>query len=424
MTQAIRSIWWVKRDFRLSDNVALCRALTESTAVIPLYVFEPLVLNGPDWGHVHTQAVHEGVTSLRRNLEHYGSTLVVRTGAVLAALEGLHKTRPFTKIYAHQETGLAHTYARDLAVAAWCRERGIKFIEVPTNGVVRGLKNRDHWQGLFQSEMNAPLLPIPKIKLPQSIVADQPKGTIPTLKQLSIKKNEKLWTVSERVAHDTLREFLRTRAHAYSGGISSMNTAPTACSRLSVQLAWGTISLATILRRSYIRLEELSVEKDDASMRLKKSIRKFVSRLYWHSHFVQKLEDEVEMEFYPANQVFTSGLPYVTGHELEIRLHAWKTGTTGFPMIDAAMRYYQQYGWLNFRSRAAITSFATHGLRIPWQVMVYELAQLMHDYVPGIHVSQVQMQAGVTGTNTIRVYSPQKQLEDHDAQCVFVKKYS
>ena len=422
-TSCKRSIWWVKRDFRLSDNGALCRALTESDEVIPLYVFEPLVLQGPDWGDVHTQAIHQGATSLRNNLEHYNSTLVVRQGSVITALEAIHTATPFSAIYAHAETGLNHTYERDQAVAAWCTRKGIDYIEVPTNGVVRGLKNRDHWQGLFQAEMNAPLLPVPKTHLPHSLPEGITKGRIPSLQSLGMRENKQLWVVSERMAHDTLQEFLRTRAHGYSGGISSMNTAPTACSRLSVHLAWGTISLATVLNRSQQRLAQLASEKDDAAMRLKKSLRKFVSRLYWHSHFVQKLEDEVEMEFEPVNPVFEDGLPYVTGYELERRLSAWRDGTTGFVMIDAAMRYYQIHGWLNFRSRAAITSFATHALRIPWQIVVYELAKKMHDYVPGIHVSQVQMQAGVTGTNTIRVYSPQKQLEDHDPNCVFAKKW-
>jgi deoxyribodipyrimidine photo-lyase len=68
-----------------------------------------------------------------------------------------------------------------------------------------------------------------------------------------------------------------------------------------------------------------------------------------------------------------------------------------------------------------IVSFARHALRIPWQVMVYELAVFMMDYVPGIHVPQVQMQAGVTGTNVIRVYSPTKQMIEKDPDAVFIR---
>jgi deoxyribodipyrimidine photo-lyase len=162
---------------------------------------------------------------------------------------------------------------------------------------------------------------------------------------------------------------------------------------------------------------------DPSAAHWRRSLRSFASRLFWHSHFIQRLEDSVEMEYVPLNPAFARGLPVVTGTEAERRLIAWQTGTTGYPAIDAAMRYYQTTGWLNFRSRAMVTSFAVHGLRLPWQTMVYELAKIMADYVPGIHVSQVQMQTGITGINTIRVYSPEKQQIDHDPDCIFIKKH-
>ena len=415
------SIWWVKRDFRLFDNAALCRALSESKKVVPLYVFEPLVLQGPDWGVSHLQAVHDGVSSLRKNLEHYGQTLCVRQDIVITALEGLHRQIKFTAIYAHEETGLNHTFLRDIAVATWCKEKGIEFIEVQTNGVTRGLTNRDQWQRLFQQAIDESLLPVPKQYLKQSVCQGVPKGRIPALSKFAVTHNPNLRAVTERAALTTLDEFLRVRGHAYSGGISSMNTAPTACSRLSVHLAWGTLSLATIMHKTTKRIQQLKGSTDAADAKWRRSLQKFQSRLYWHSHFVQKLEDQVDMETLPVNRAFTQGLPVVSGVEHEKRLQAWLTGQTGFPSVDAAMRYYQIHGWLTFRSRAMITSFACHALRLPWQTIVYELAKLMHDYVPGIHVSQVQMQAGVTGINTIRVYSPQKQLEDQDPNCHFVQ---
>lgn len=197
-----------------------------------------------------------------------------------------------------------------------------------------------------------------------------------------------------------------------------MNKAPTACSRISLHLAWGTISLRTVFAKTQERREDAAVKRESY---WSSSLKHFTSRLYWHSHFVQKLEDEVEMEFLPQNKAFKDRLPVCSPATHRKRLKAWKEGTTGYPYIDACLRYYKRYGWLNFRGRATITSFAIHGLRLRWQVVMYELAKLMSDYVPGIHVSQVQMQAGMTGTNTIRVYSPHKQGLDHDPDAVFIK---
>ncbi len=51
------------------------------------------------------------------------------------------------------------------------------------------------------------------------------------------------------------------------------------------------------------------------------------------------------------------------------------------------------------------------------------LAGTFLDYEIGIHCSQFQMQAGVWGVNTIRIYNPVKQSQENDAQGVFIKKW-
>ena len=416
-----RAVWWVKRDARLRDNDALTRACQESATVLPLYVFEPLVLEGPDWGSTHSYSVVEVVTALRKNLQHHGSDLWVRSGSIVTELQALYREYPFTDLYAHQEVGLNHTFARDKMVATWCAQRGITFHEFSQNGIWRAMPRRSLWQANFQSVLETPVLPIPK-----NLSSTRPSralaiGRIPTLRTLGVTASTKDWPkVGERAAAETLRSFLHVRGAAYSGGISSMLTAPTACSRLSVYFAWGTLSLRQAWQASQIRLGKLDA---DTAFAWRRSLPKFQSRLYWHAHFVQKLEDEVTLEYYPANRVFDGVLPVVLGDECAQRLYAWKTGTTGFPSVDAAMRYYRTYGWLNFRSRAMVTSFAVHALRIPWQTIQYELAKFMIDYVPGINTTQVQMQTGVTGINTIRVYSPMKQMSDHDSEALFIKAY-
>jgi deoxyribodipyrimidine photo-lyase len=436
------AIWWVKRDFRLLDNTALTEALQEHKIVIPLYVCEPIVTDGPDWGPFHCAAIMDGIRSLGSNLAHYDSKLIVRNASILEVFTEIvdilkHKGLTLSSVYSHEETGLGHTYKRDKEVAVWCSKRKINWLEFPTNGVVRGLKNRDQWQRIFVQSMQKPALPFPK-SLSKSFPTGLKESFCDERESCLVTMTEKtgdrrtLTLVSERVALDTLNDFLTHRAVDYRGGISSMNKAPTACSRLSVQLAWGTLSLRTIIQASERRKDQLaSLSTQTPALnksnlpQWQRSIQQFQSRLYWHAHFVQKLEDEVEMEHEPVNPAFKNVVPYLDPIkdkiEFDRRLQAWNTGTTGFPAIDAAMRYYRKHGWLAFRSRAMITSFACHALRLPWQTMVYELSKLMHDYVPGIHVAQVQMQAGVTGINIIRVYSPQKQLEDHDPKCKFVK---
>ena len=124
------------------------------------------------------------------------------------------------------------------------------------------------------------------------------------------------------------------------------------------------------------------------------------------------------MEFEPLNTAYEA-LPTPGDDHLD----AWLAGETGWPLVDASMRCAAQTGFLNFRMRAMVTSVAVHTLRIDWRKTLYPTARLWADYEPGIHIAQTQMQAGVVGINQLRVYSPDKQLADHDAEATFVRQW-
>jgi deoxyribodipyrimidine photo-lyase len=151
-----------------------------------------------------------------------------------------------------------------------------------------------------------------------------------------------------------------------------------------------------------------------------KAFSSFSSRLHWHCHFIQKLEDEPRIEFENMHPAYDKLRQEPVN---EAYLTAWQQGQTGYPMVDACMRSLIATGWLNFRMRAMLMSFASYHLWLHWRLPALHLARQFTDYEPGIHYAQAQMQSGTTGINTIRIYNPIKQSLDQDPNGVFIKRW-
>jgi deoxyribodipyrimidine photo-lyase len=191
------------------------------------------------------------------------------------------------------------------------------------------------------------------------------------------------------------------------------------CSRLSPHLALGTLSIREAYQAALAARSRWQAAGDIAFTR---SIDSFVSRLHWHCHFIQKLEDAPWLEARCLHPGY-AGLPEHDPALGDARLAAWASGHTGWPFVDACMRSLAATGWLNFRMRAMVMAVASYHLRLDWRQSGAVLARLFTDYEPGIHWSQVQMQSGTTGTNIPRIYNPVKQGHDQDPDGSFIRRW-
>ena len=421
---------WFRNDLRLHDHQPLYEAVQTGQSILPLYCFDPRQFGQTAFGFSKTGShrakfLLESVTGLRRSLQALGSDLVVRVGQPETIIPNLVKTLEVDAVYWHEEV-TSEELAVEQALTAKLSQFGTRTqlywgatLYHPDNlpfelaqlpEVFTQFRKQVEQRSTVESTWPVPskLPPLPPVEPGQlPILADldlaepiaDPRGVLPfeggEMAGLQRLQNY-VWE------SDCLKTYKETRNGMVGANYSS---------KFSPWLALGCLSP----RQIYEAVQRYETEriKNDSTYWL-------VFELLWRDYFRFICAKHGDLVFHPSG---LRGLLINWQQDWE-RFEAWRTGMTGFPLVDANMRELAATGFMSNRGRQNVASFLTKNLGIDWRIGAEWFESRLIDYDVCSNYGNWNYTAGVgNDARGFRYFNIPKQAKDYDPDGTYVKHW-
>lgn len=418
-----RVIWWIRRDLRLTDNVALHAALTSAAQVIPVFILDDRLLAAPRLRGPRTAWMLDGLRVLDSHLRARGARLIVRRGDPAEALIRLCRETGAGEVYFNRDYGPFAT-RRDDTVSRVLREAGYAvhtFKDLIVHEVheiaTKGGKPYEVYTPFFRAWDALPKpAPMPAPDRIERLAAppDLASVPIPTAADLGAEPApQPIALPGEAEALRRLNAFITGPVDNYQDSRNRLDIDGT--SILSPYLRWGMISPRTCYQAA---IEALARAADE---RARAGIGHWIKELAWREFNYYVLTNNPHI----VSRSFRAVYDGLAWEDDPAWLQAWKDGQTGYPVVDAAMRQLRATGWMHNRARMITASFLCKDLLIDWrQGEAYFMERLIDGDVAS-NVGGWQWTAG-TGTDAapyFRIFNPVKQSEQHDPSGTYIRRW-
>jgi len=400
------SIWWIRRDLRLTDNTALQAAL-EAGPVLPVFILDPAFA---DSSRRRTDFLYEGLHALDKDLRERGSYLVLRKGRPAQVLGQLLWETDSETIYA-EEDFTPYAFRRDEEVASHLPFSLIHGQTVQHPNAILKADGTPYtvytpyskaWKARLSSHLN--IFPAPeKIDTPPNIHTEP----LPRFKV------SPLFPSGEQEALARLDEFMHRRIYSYGEDRNRMDLEGT--SALSPYLHFGMLGL----RQAVHAAQQAGVQaRDEIS---KQNAQTWLNELTWREFYIQIL-----FHFpYVSKTAFNRSLANIKWINDESQFEAWKNGRTGVPIVDAAMRQLKEIGWMHNRARMIVASYLVKDLLIDWRWGESWFMENLLDGDLAANNGGWQWTAG-TGTDAapyFRIFNPVLQSAKFDPNGDYIRRW-